>query len=118
VDLAAYRIVQESLTNAIRHAGPATAAVWLSYQDDELRIDVTDTGRGPMAGAGAGAADGEAGHGLVGMRERAAAVGGIVETGPGPHGGFRVEARLPVTGQLSDAASPAAPAAAGEGTPS
>jgi len=52
------------------------------------------------------------------MRERAAAVGGIVETGPGPRGGFRVAARLPVTGQLSDAAPHAAPAAAGEGTAS
>jgi signal transduction histidine kinase len=129
VDLAAYRIVQESLTNAIRHAGPATAAVSLTYTGAELRIDVTDTGRGPKVSAAAG----DAGHGLAGMRERAAAVGGIVETGPGPHGGFRVAARLPVTGQLSEAApdavpdavpdaapdaSPdASPAAAGEGTP-
>ena len=115
VDLAAYRIVQESLTNAIRHAGPAAAAVSLSYQDDELRIDVADTGRGPTGAAGTAGPD--AGHGLAGMRERAAAVGGIVETGPGSHGGFRVAARLPVTGQLSDAAPRAAPAA-GEGTPS
>ena len=118
VDLAAYRIVQESLTNAIRHAGPAAAAVSLTYLHDELRIEVTDTGRGPVVGAAAGAAGGEAGHGLAGMRERAAAVGGIVETGPGPRGGFRVAARLPVTGQLSDAAPHAAPAAAGEGTAS
>ena len=116
VDLAAYRIVQESLTNAIRHAGPAAAAVSLTYLHDELRIEVTDTGRGPVVGAAAGAAGGEAGHGLAGMRERAAAVGGIVETGPGPRGGFRVAARLPVTGQLSDAAPHASPAAAGEGT--
>jgi signal transduction histidine kinase len=113
VDLAAYRIVQESLTNAIRHAGPATAAVSLTYQEDELRIDVTDTGPGPKVSAAAG----QAGHGLAGMRERAAAVGGIVETGPGPRGGFRVAAWLPVAGQLSDAAPDAAPAAAGEGTP-
>src|ERR1022692_4137225 len=70
VDLAAYRIVQESLTNAIRHAGPATAAVSLSYREDELQIEVTDTGQGPPAGATS------AGHGLAGMRERAAAVGG------------------------------------------
>ena len=118
VDLAAYRIVQESLTNAIRHAGPAAAAISLTYLHDELRIEVTDTGRGPVVGAAAGAAGGEAGHGLAGMRERAAAVGGIVETGPGPRGGFRVAARLPVTGQLSDAAPHAAPAAAGEGTAS
>jgi signal transduction histidine kinase len=95
VDLAAYRIVQESLTNAIRHAGPAQASVWLSYGDDELRIDVADTGRGKPAGVSEGA-----GHGLVGMRERAAAVGGSVETGPSPGGGFRVAARLPLHGRL------------------
>jgi len=92
VDLAAYRIVQESLTNTIRHAGPAAAAVSLSYHDDELRIDVADTGRGEPPGA----ARGKAGHGLAGMRERAAAVGGTVETGPCPGGGFRVAVRLPV----------------------
>ena len=95
VDLAAYRIVQESLTNAIRHAGPAQASVWLSYGDDELRIDVADTGRGKPVGVSEGA-----GHGLVGMRERAAAVGGSVETGPSPGGGFRVAARLPLHGLL------------------
>jgi signal transduction histidine kinase len=122
VDLAAYRIVQESLTNTIRHAGPAAAAVSLSYHDDELRIDVADTGRGEPPGA----ARGKAGHGLAGMRERAAAVGGTVETGPWPGGGFRVAARLPLHGQLTvqgriadDAAPavPAVPAAAREGTP-
>jgi signal transduction histidine kinase len=95
VDLAAYRIVQESLTNAIRHAGAATAAVSLDYGDGELRIDVTDTGRGPSGGAvGEGA-----GHGLAGMRERATAVGGSVETGPVPGGGYRVAARLPLSGR-------------------
>jgi len=99
VDLAAYRIVQESLTNAIRHAGPATAAVSLTYHRDELRIDVTDTGLGqPAATMGK-----SAGHGLAGMRERAAAVGGTVETGPGPVGGYRVAARLPYGGQLAEA---------------
>jgi signal transduction histidine kinase len=91
VDLAAYRIVQESLTNAIRHAGPATAAVSLGYRRDELRIDVTDTGRGPAL-----AASSNGGHGLAGMRERATTVGGTLETGPGPAGGFRVAARLPL----------------------
>jgi signal transduction histidine kinase len=101
VDLAAYRIVQESLTNAIRHAGPATATVFLSYHHDELQIDVTDTGRGQLAGAAAGQGGG---HGLAGMRERAAAVGGTVETGPGPGGGFRVAARLPFGGQLAQPA--------------
>ncbi|HEX5298966.1 MAG TPA: sensor histidine kinase [Streptosporangiaceae bacterium] len=91
VDLAAYRIVQESLTNVIRHAGPATAAVSLGYAHDELRIEVTDTGRGPAPPAGH-----NGGHGLAGMRERAAAVGGTLETGPGAAGGFRVAARLPL----------------------
>jgi len=99
VDLAAYRIVQESLTNAIRHAGPATAAVSLDYRHDELHIDVTDTGCGLPAGTAAGQ---NGGHGLAGMRERAAAVGGTVESGPGPGGGFRVAARLPFGGQLAD----------------
>ena len=101
VDLAAYRIVQESLTNAIRHAGPATAAVSLDYRRGELRIDVTDTGRGQPAGVAAGQSGG---HGLAGMRERAATVGGTVETGPGPGGGFRVAARLPFGSQLADPA--------------
>ena len=99
VDLAAYRIVQESLTNAIRHAGPATATVALGYARDELRIDVTDTGRGPALAAGS-----NGGHGLAGMRERAVTVGGTLETGPGPGGGFRVAARLPLrdTSDTSD----------------
>jgi signal transduction histidine kinase len=101
VDLAAYRIVQESLTNAIRHAGPATAAVSLGYDRAELRIEVTDTGRGP-APSGNGS-DSHGGHGLAGMRERAATVGGSLETGPGPAGGFRVAARLPVSGHPIDA---------------
>jgi signal transduction histidine kinase len=98
VDLAAYRIIQESLTNTIRHAGPATASVCLGYQDDELLIEVTDTGRGQPAIAGNGG-----GHGLEGMRERAATVGGTVEAGPGPAGGFRVAARLPLSDTRADA---------------
>ena len=95
VDLAAYRIVQESLTNTIRHAGPATAAVSLTYRDGELLVEVTDTGRGPQV---APAVPG-AGHGLAGMHERAAAVGGTVEAAPGQRDGFRVTARLPVPAQ-------------------
>jgi signal transduction histidine kinase len=103
VDLAAYRIVQESLTNAIRHAGPAQAVVSLCYRGAELRIDVADTGRGQSASA---VSEG-AGHGLAGMRERAAAVGGSVETGPSPGGGYRVAARLPLHGRLDgDRAAP------------
>jgi signal transduction histidine kinase len=109
VDLAAYRIVQESLTNVIRHAGPADAAVSIRYHPDEIAIDVTDTGHGPKPGAAASAAGGTAGHGQVGMRERAAAVGGTVQTGPRPGGGYQVTARLPVHGRLTSAS--AAPAA-------
>ena len=110
VDLAAYRIVQESLTNVIRHAGPAAAAVSLSYHPDEIDIDVTDTGHGPKASRGAaaaGTAGGTAGHGQAGMRERAAAVGGTVQAGPRPGGGYQVIARLPVHGQLTSASASA-----------
>jgi signal transduction histidine kinase len=91
VDLAAYRIIQESLTNAIRYAAPATATIRLDFADDRLDIEVVDTGAGPgedQAGDGGG-------HGLIGMRERAAATGGTLRAGPGPHGGFRVLACLP-----------------------
>ena len=90
VDLAAYRIVQESLTNAIRHAGPASAIVQLCYDPSALRVEIVDTGRGQPA-----IANGMTGHGLIGMRERAASVGGTLEAGPGREGGFRVAAILP-----------------------
>jgi len=100
-DVAAFRIIQEALTNSIRHAGPATAAVAVRYAGDSLLIEVTDSGRGPAGPSGlvgpggpAGATQG-AGHGMRGMRERAAAAGGTIEIGPGPAGGFRVAARLP-----------------------
>jgi signal transduction histidine kinase len=101
VDLAAYRIVQESLTNVIRHAGPATAAVAVTYRSDEVDIDVTDTGQGPKAGP----AGTPAGHGQAGMRERAAAVGGTMHIGPQPGGGYQVTARLPVHGRLTSASA-------------
>ncbi|MGO9163245.1 MAG: sensor histidine kinase, partial [Streptosporangiaceae bacterium] len=93
--LAAYRIIQEGLTNAIRHAGPATAAVRLDYGTRELSIEVADTGRGVPGPVPAGP-----GHGLAGMRERAAAVGGVLQAGPAASGGFLVAARLPLGGQL------------------
>ena len=82
-DLAAYRIVQESLTNVIKHAGPgATATVRLSYGDAAVRIEVTDTGVGPGPGLLAGGGQGiVGGHGIIGMRERAAAVAGTLVTG-------------------------------------
>jgi signal transduction histidine kinase len=102
-DLAAYRIIQEALTNAIRHAGPATAEVSLSYGEPGLRIEVTDTGRGsPPTPAGEGT-----GHGLRGMRERAAAAGGTVEIGPRPSGGFRVLALLPLQSATAGPGTPA-----------
>jgi signal transduction histidine kinase len=92
VDLTAYRIVQESLTNALRHAGPTTASVTLSYTDDQLQVEVLDGGPGPFDRTAHGA-----GLGIAGMRERAEAVGGSLLVGPGPEGGFRVQARLPLS---------------------
>jgi len=93
IDLAAYRIVQESLTNVVRHAGPARASVTLSYRDDALIVQVDDDGR-PEVGR-AHVSDG-AGAGIAGMRERATALGGELDAGPRPEGGFRVRARLPL----------------------
>ncbi|GAA4686886.1 sensor histidine kinase [Pseudonocardia yuanmonensis] len=92
VDLAAYRIVQEALTNVRKHAGAGRALVRVSEEEGALRIVVDDDGTGPPARPGAG------GTGLVGMRERAAALGGTLTHGRAPRGGFRVEARLPLTG--------------------
>ena len=95
VDEVAYRILQESLTNVLRHAGPAAkATVRLCYGPTALGIQVTDDGGGALpldntAGTG---------HGLTGMAERAAAVGGQVTAGPRDEGGFEVSARLPITG--------------------
>ncbi|MBE1533745.1 sensor histidine kinase [Actinomadura algeriensis] len=91
VDVAAYRIVQEALTNTVKHAGADRVDVALTWEDDALRITVTDDGRGP------GAAGRPGGRGLVGVRERAAACGGDAAFGPAPGGrGARVEARLPL----------------------
>jgi len=104
-DLTAYRVIQESLTNVRKHAGPgATAAVSLGYAGEGLVIRVTDDGRGPAVpdgavpgGAGPGGAgpDGD-GHGLTGMRERIELYGGSVRIGPRPGGGYEVVARLPL----------------------
>ncbi|MEU3455051.1 histidine kinase [Micromonospora sp. NPDC006766] len=90
VDLAAYRVVQESLTNVLRHAGPATAAVRLRYAPTEVSVEVIDTGRGAAA-----APAGSAGYGLAGMRERVTALGGSFAAGPAATGGYRVYATLP-----------------------
>jgi len=89
VELAAYRIVQEGLTNVRRHAPGAAVDVELNYAGDELRLLIRDNGPGPSAAGSAG------GHGLLGMRERAAAVGGELRTGRDATGGFVVEATLP-----------------------
>jgi signal transduction histidine kinase len=88
VDLSAYRIVQEALTNARRHAPGAAVDVELRYADDALRLRIRDNGPGQAARY-------RAGHGLLGMRERAAAVGGSLQTGDARGGGFCVEAELP-----------------------
>ncbi|MFD9561411.1 histidine kinase [Streptomyces sp. NPDC059994] len=90
-DLAAFRIVQEALTNVVRHSGSRAARVVLDYAPDVLEVRVDDDGP-----AGPGNAGGS-GNGLIGMRERAAALGGTIEAGPRPDGGFRVVARLPLT---------------------
>jgi signal transduction histidine kinase len=95
VDTAAFRIVQESLTNVIRHAGPARATVAVRHGDDRLEIEVTDDGRGAVDGNGAAGVT-SGGHGLAGMRERVALLGGELDAGPRPSGGYRVLARLPL----------------------
>jgi signal transduction histidine kinase len=93
VDLSAYRIVQEALTNVVKHAGPARAQITIRYRDHDLLVEVTDDGRGAVTLASDGRA--RVGHGLIGMRERVQVFGGDLETGPRPGGGFRVAARLP-----------------------
>jgi signal transduction histidine kinase len=120
-DLSAFRIVQEALTNTLRHAGPATAAVTVDYGATALRVEITDTGRGrtdstaaftefvidagfPVPARGVGqdqttTSAATVGHGLRGMRERAAAAGGTIAIGPLPTRGFRVAATLPLDTQ-------------------
>jgi len=96
VDQAAYRILQESLTNVLRHAGQAAAAtVSLHYRQDALEIRVTDDGGRDGEATPAGSRSVDGGHGLTGMAERAAAVGGKITAGPRPEGGFEVVAWLP-----------------------
>ncbi|HEX4719334.1 MAG TPA: sensor histidine kinase [Thermoleophilaceae bacterium] len=92
IDVSAYRIVQEALTNALKHAGPAHATVHITRGEQKLAIEVSDDGRG-QATAEAG------GHGLVGMRERVAVYGGWIEAGPRPQGhGFALRVELPLEG--------------------
>ncbi len=99
VDLAAYRVVQEALTNVIKHAGAARAAVALEYRPDDLLITVTDDGRPapePSGSWGSPGSSGPNGRGLIGLRERIALYGGELDAGPRPGGGWRVRARIPL----------------------
>jgi len=91
VDLTAYRIVQEALTNVVRHAQARNAKVRIGFEPEALVLDVSDDGRGAPPSPNGG-------HGLRGMRERAAVLGGTLEAGPAGERGFTVRARLPVTG--------------------
>ncbi len=89
VDLSAYRILQEALTNALKHAGPAKARVAIRYGQDSIQLDVEDTGKGADGGQ-------DGGHGLAGIRERVELFGGDLESGPRGNGGFAVRATLPL----------------------
>jgi signal transduction histidine kinase len=93
IDMSAFRIIQEAVTNVVRHAGTSQCQVSIGQQDGQLSIEVTDSGRGCSA-AGTG-------YGITGMRERAALLGGDFSAGPRPGGGFRVAARLPVPAPAS-----------------
>jgi signal transduction histidine kinase len=90
VAVSGYRIVQEALTNVLKHAGPARARVIVRYSGRELELEIADDGRGAAGG-------GDTGHGLVGMRERVALYGGDFDAGASNGGGFVVRARLPLT---------------------
>jgi signal transduction histidine kinase len=91
VDLSAYRIVQEALTNTLKHAHASNARVQVRHENGAVEVEVVDDGRGAAAGG-----DAERGHGIIGMRERAALFGGELEAGPAPGGGFAVRARIPL----------------------
>jgi signal transduction histidine kinase len=106
VDLAAYRVVQESLTNVVRHAGASRADVTVSHHDGVVEVEIVDDGNGDGVGSASGRrstgsdrpgrSGSGSGQGIPGMRERAAALGGTLEAGPRAEGGFRVRATLPV----------------------
>ena len=89
VDLAAYRVVQEALTNALKHAGAARAQVFIHYRPTALELAVTNNGATRANGTGTG-------HGLVGLRERVSLYGGEFEAGPRAQGGYAVRALLPL----------------------
>jgi signal transduction histidine kinase len=109
VDVSAYRIVQEALTNVLKHAGPAHAEVTLCCVDGVLTIEVTDDGAGAAAASSQPAGSLGWGQGLVGMRERAAIFGGELLAGPRPGGGFAVRARLPLGDDPPGETPPPAP---------
>ncbi len=98
VELSAYRIVQEALTNTLKHSGARHAAVRLSWSHDHLDVEVSDDGPAEGAPAPAPVQVDSGGKGLVGMRERVMLFGGELEAGPTPRGGYRVAARLPLDG--------------------
>jgi signal transduction histidine kinase len=89
VDLTAYRLVQEGLTNALKHARATRAEVLVDYGEGQIEVVVTDDGKGVGNGDGGG-------HGLVGMRERVSVYGGELDAGPQPGGGYRLRAKLPL----------------------
>ena len=98
VNLSAYRIVQEALSNAMRHAPGSHVAVQVSYGDDELGLDIRNDARPQAAGpVSAGVSGDRGGHGIIGMRERTAMLGGSLDTGPTDDGGFHVSAILPIS---------------------
>jgi signal transduction histidine kinase len=104
VDLSAYRIVQEALSNAMRHAPGSHVGVEVAYRPDGLALEIcNDAVSQVLVGSGARAVGG--GHGLVGMRERATMLGGSLEAGPTGDGGFRVSAVLPVSPPAEEAAT-------------
>ena len=95
LDLAAYRVIQEAITNVIRHAATDSCRVAVGYSEEALDLEITDRGMGadPDGGASPGG-----GHGLTGIQERVAMYGGEFSAGPRPGGGFRATARFPLTG--------------------
>jgi signal transduction histidine kinase len=103
VDLSAFRIVQEALTNVLKHAGPATVKVAICYHPESVTVEVEDDGRGASTAPADGHAGG--GHGLVGMRERVAVFGGHLTAGSRAGGGYRVAATLPFGGPTFETAA-------------
>ncbi len=96
IDLSAYRIIQEALTNSLKHAGAAHVTVAIRYGPGSLDLEITDDGRGDSSQA---ASNGEGGRGLIGMKERVALYGGELDVGPRLGGGFRVHARIPLASE-------------------